>query len=236
MTDSDAKIAANVQRIRQRIADAAQRSGRAAGDVTLVAVTKYVDADAARAVVRAGCQDLGESRPQQLWEKAGDLSDVPVRWHLIGHLQRNKLRRTIPLVHLLHSVDSQRLLQALDDEGQRTQRTIHALLEVNISRDSAKHGFDPADSDSLCRWLEACSYVRVMGLMGMAGIEADASATRRQFALLRELRDRCQAQLGQPFSELSMGMSGDFEIAIEEGATIVRIGSVLYAGLDDGSS
>ena len=116
MRDDATRIAENVAGIRGRIADAAARSGRSADAVTLVAVTKYVAADVIRRVVAAGCRDLGESRPQQLWERAEELADLPIRWHLIGHLQRNKVRRTLPLVTMLHSVDSPRLLAAIDEE------------------------------------------------------------------------------------------------------------------------
>ena len=117
MRDEVARIAENVARVRGRIADAAVRSGRPASQITLVAVTKYVSAEMVRSLVAAGCVDLGESRPQQLWEKATALSDLPVRWHLIGHLQRNKVRRTLPLVTMVHSVDSSRLLAAVEEES-----------------------------------------------------------------------------------------------------------------------
>ena len=116
MPDIAARIAENVARVRGRIAEAAARAGRTASDVTLVAVTKYVSAEMVRPLVAAGCVDLGESRPQQLWEKAAALADLPIRWHLIGHLQRNKVRRTLPLVAMIHSVDSPRLLAAIDEE------------------------------------------------------------------------------------------------------------------------
>ena len=117
MPDLAAQIAENVARVRQRIAEAAARSGRRGSDITLVAVTKYVSADAARALVAAGCHDLGESRPQQLWEKAAALAGLPIRWHLIGHLQRNKIRRTLPLVAMIQSVDSPRLLAGIEEEA-----------------------------------------------------------------------------------------------------------------------
>jgi PLP dependent protein len=233
------QIADNVTRIRERIAAAAARSGRSADDVLLVAVTKYVAADWIRPLVAAGCRDLGESRPQHLWEKATMFSDPPIRWHLIGHLQRNKIRRTLPLTHLIHSVDSPRLLAEIDQEasqgndGDQEKRAVSVLLEVNVSGESAKHGFAPEAIEPLVERLAEYPNVAVRGLMCMAGLEGDALAARHDFATLRRLRDRLLPRCPPNVSldELSMGMSGDFEAAIEEGATIVRVGSALFEGI-----
>ena len=233
MTTADrALIAENVDRVRQRIAAAAARSGRDAGAITLLAATKYVTPTAARFVAEAGCIDLGESRPQQLWEKAAALTDLKVRWHLIGHLQRNKARRTLPLVALIHSVDSAELLADLDRlAGELSCRT-KILLEVHISGDAGKDGFAPEELAPLLEQLPGYRNVEVAGLMGMASLEGGLDAARRDFARLRQLRDRLTGQLppGVSLAELSMGMSGDFEAAIEEGATIVRVGSALFEG------
>jgi uncharacterized pyridoxal phosphate-containing UPF0001 family protein len=154
MVDTSARIADNLAMVRGQIAEAAARSGRAAGDVTLVAVTKYVSADMARRVAEAGCLDLGESRPQQLWEKFAALDGLSIRWHLVGHLQRNKVRRTLPAVAMVHSVDSMRLLAAIDEEAgalgsHHVAAAIAVLLEVNISGEPAKHGFPP-EASSRC--------------------------------------------------------------------------------------
>lgn len=169
-----------------------------------------------------------------------------LRWHFIGPLQRNKARRILPFVSLLHSVDSLKLLEALDrmltEESERAAfperpveepifpETISALLEVRLSDDAAKQGFEPAELLDILPQTAAFRRVKIRGLMGMAGLTATESETRRQFATLRELRDRCRTQCPEfsDFTELSMGMSGDFETAIEEGATIVRVGSILY--------
>jgi PLP dependent protein len=228
------RVAENLARVRGRIAAAAARSGRLAESVTLVAVTKYAGPAAARALLSAGCRDLGESRPQELWSKAAELSDAPIRWHLIGHLQRNKVERTLPLVSLVHSADSRRLIAALDRAAAALGQTVPILLEVNISGDRAKHGFPPEEMSSRLAEAAALRNVRVLGLMAMAGGGGDAEDARRDFVRLRELRDRLRAAApaGITLDELSMGMSGDFEAAIEEGATLVRIGSALFEGAD----
>ena len=197
----------------------------------LVAVTKYVGPDEIRALVAAGCTDLGESRPQQLWERAAELRDLPVRWHIIGHIQRNKVERTLPLVAMVHSLDSLRLAETIDAAaGRIASNRVPVLLEVNISREPAKHGFAPEEIEPLLPKLIELEQIDIRGLMCMAGLEGGGDEARRDFAGLRTLRDRLQA--GCPatvrLDELSMGMSGDYEIAIEEGATIVRIGSALF--------
>lgn len=223
----------NVARVRQRIQEAAARGGRSADDVLLVAVTKYVDASVARCLVQAGCRELGESRPQELWRKSESLAGQPVRWHLIGHLQRNKVDRTLPLVSLLHSLDSQRLLAAIGQTWDPDQPPLPVLIEINISGDEAKHGFTPEQIEGLLPELAETSHVQIRGLMAMTGLWADHDQARRQFAALRELRDRLRPACpdGVTLDELSMGMSRDYEAAIQEGATIVRVGSALVEGL-----
>ncbi len=228
------RLQANLNEVKQRIASAAAQSGRSADQITLVAVTKYVDAAMTGLMFDAGCPTLGESRPQQLWDKAEALQDKPIAWHLIGHLQRNKVKRTVPLVELIHSVDSQRLLKAIDQASAEADKVTRVLLEVNISGETAKHGFT---ADQLVATLHSAnqySHVRIDGLMGMAGLQGDLEDARFQFARLREL-SQTLSQESLPdnvsLTELSMGMSNDFEVAIEEGATIVRVGSALFAGV-----
>lgn len=233
MDGTSGRIAENLAQVRGQIATAAQRSGRQASDVTLLAVTKYVSVDITAQLVAAGCYDLGESRPQDLWSKAATLDNASIRWHLIGHLQRNKLRRTLPLVALLHSVDSARLLEAIESEAALAGRPADVLLEVNISQDPTKTGLPADELPALLDRSGELTNVRVRGLMGMASLEGGLDAARRDFVRLRELRDRLAASCPPQVSltQLSMGMSGDFEVAIEEGATIVRIGSALFEGL-----
>ncbi len=156
-----------------------------------------------------------------------------VRWHLIGHLQRNKIERTLPLVSRIHSVDSLRLLGALETmaENLAPVQPLPVLLEINVSREASKHGFAPEEVDGLAAAVAALKHVRVDGLMTMAAYEEDAERTRPTFAALRELRDRLSATLRRPLPHLSMGMSNDFEVAVEEGATMVRLGTVLFEGI-----
>jgi PLP dependent protein len=243
------RLLENLTAVRGRIADAARAAGRRPDDVRLVAATKYVDAATTARLAALGQLDLGESRPQQLWEKAAALAGTNVRWHLIGHLQRNKVRRTLPHMHLMHSGDSDRLLAELDHEmvaaGQNLpalRRPLAVLLEVNISGETAKHGFSPdafgRTEDDLRQFAERLAkfaHLDIRGLMGMAGLDDNPAAARRDFARLRELRERLARAWSGRFTlaELSMGMSGDFEAAIAEGATLVRVGSALFEGLEE---
>lgn len=227
------RLLENIARVRAKIEVAAIRSGRATDAVTLVAATKYVDAALTRQVAAAGVLDLGESRPQEIWSKAPELADLPIRWHLIGHLQRNKVRRTLPFVSLIHSVDSLRLLEELQTEAARIVQRIEILLEVNISGDETKTGFAPSEMEAALVAAANLPNVQVRGLMSMAGLDTDATAAQKQFAAVRELRDRLQmiAPREVQLSELSMGMSNDFREAIAEGATLVRVGSSLFEGV-----
>ncbi|MCS7304523.1 MAG: YggS family pyridoxal phosphate-dependent enzyme, partial [Thermoguttaceae bacterium] len=220
-------------RVLDRIAEAARRSGRSPEQIRLVAVTKYVGPEEIRLLVQAGCGLLGESRPQALWAKAAALSDLPVQWHLVGHLQRNKVARTLPLVQMIQSVDSLRLLEALNQQAAKLARPIPVLLEVNISSEPTKTGLPPQELEPILAQMPQFPYVQVHGLMTLAGLEGGLERARRDFAALRQLRDRLLPRCpeGVQLQELSMGMSGDFEVAIEEGATMVRIGTALFEGI-----
>jgi pyridoxal phosphate enzyme (YggS family) len=237
--DRGRRIGANVAAIRERVAAACRSAGRAPEAVRLVAVTKYVSADVARLVLEAGVSDLAESRPQAIWSKSEALagSNPASRWHLVGHLQRNKVRRTIPLLSMLQSLDSLRLLEAIGAEAGRdwpADRRLDVLVEVNLTDDPGRSGAAWAAVPELVRAAAAAERVRLRGLMGMAGRpDAAAADARRDFARLRGLRDDLAGTLPDPgmLGELSMGMSGDFEAAILEGATIVRIGSALFEGV-----
>lgn len=225
------RVRANLQRVQAEVGEACRLAGRASTTVRIVGVTKYVGVDEARALVAAGCADLAESRPQRLWEMAAALPSA--RWHLIGRLQRNKVRRTLAVGALVQSLDSPRLLAALDGEAAASGRACDALVEVNLDGDPSRGGVAPGAAAGLVE-AAAGGFVQVRGLMGMAsapgeGIAADSP--RRQFEALRRLRDRLAAD-HPGIVELSMGMSGDFADAILEGATIVRIGSALWEGID----
>jgi pyridoxal phosphate enzyme (YggS family) len=225
-------LASRLQTVEERLRAACRRAGRDRAEVTLVAVTKTVPPEVAAELARLGVTDLGESRPQELWRKAAALPPT-VRWHLVGHLQRNKIEKTLPLVTLIHSVDSLRLLAALEEEAARLGRTVPALLEVNASGEASKHGFAPAEVPGLAAHLIGLRHLLVRGLMTMAAPLDDPQQCRPTFAALRGLRDRLRGELGPPHAleHLSMGMSNDFEVAVEEGATLVRLGSVLFEGL-----
>ena len=236
-----ARCRENLFAVRERIAEACSRAGRRPDDVRLVGVTKYVSVDAARMLLDAGCIDLGESRPQSLWSKAEALAGhhPAARWHLVGHLQRNKIRRTLPVLSRVHSLDSRRLLEAIDEECAAAGRVCDALVEVNLAGDPGRTGVPEAEVAALLEEAGRRRHVRVLGLMGMAALpDGDPAAARRQFARLRGLRDALAARLPTPtgLHELSMGMSGDVVEAILEGATIVRIGSALWEGIPAASS
>ncbi|MEM8944078.1 MAG: YggS family pyridoxal phosphate-dependent enzyme [Planctomycetota bacterium] len=233
MTSSVAKISENAQRVLERIEQAAADAGRLRSEVQLVAVAKYVDIDTTAALVQSGLDLLGESRPQQLWQKAASPALESIRWHMIGHLQRNKVQRTVPLVDLIHSVDSERLLRSIDRAASEHGKKQRVLLEVNTSGDAAKHGLSSVELQKLLPTLTDFSSVEVCGLMTMAAREGGTAVASRNFAALRELRDVVQRECpdGIKLTELSMGMSHDFETAIREGATLVRIGSLLFQGV-----
>jgi len=224
-----ARLRSNLASVRARVSAAAESVGRHPSEITLVAVSKYVDLPTTEALVAAGATDLGESRPQSLVEKAERLGSV--NWHLIGHLQRNKIRRLLPAVRLIHSIDSERLLDALQAECVASNRTVCGLLEVNLTRDSTKTG---ASLDQLRSWLaarERWPAILLEGVMGMSSFDADPDQARREFAEIRTVRDRLAAESGLELPILSMGMSGDFEQAIREGSTCVRVGSALFEGI-----
>ncbi len=232
MSLSQSRVAENLQQVHERIESACARSGRSVDSVNLVAVTKYAELEWVRDLLSLGIEDLGESRPQQLVERAG-LIQQPLRWHMIGHLQRNKARKVLPLVSLIHAVDTLKLLTTLDRLAEELQLQPRVLLEVNVSGETAKHGFAPDELASGWPSVLACNYVQVEGLMTMAPLSADVETARPVFRGLRELRDRLveSSPANMRLPELSMGMSNDFEIGIEEGATQIRIGSSLFTGL-----
>ena len=217
------------------------KAGRAASDITLVGVTKYVGTTEAAELATAGCLDLGESRPQELWRKAGEIASatgIPnntakIRWHFIGHLQRNKITRTLPLVTLIHGVDSERLLAAINEARAAdadNPQPVSVLLEVNTSGESAKQGLNPNDVEQLMAAAPQYPHIAIRGLMTMAALDGGPTVAAKNFAALKQLRDQLKpnAPTCVTLNELSMGMSGDFETAIQEGATIVRVGSLLW--------
>lgn len=221
-----------LEAIRTRVQAACGRVGRSPESVTLIGVTKTVGHEVAQALVDLGVADLGENRPQELWRKSDVVSGA--RWHVIGHLQRNKVERTVGLSSLIHSVDSERLLEAIETEAKRIGKQTAVLLEVNCSGEEAKHGFTPEAVLAFTSNLKPLHFIRIEGLMTMAALADDPEAARPAFRRLAGLRKELRQVLGDqhPLNQLSMGMSGDFEVAIEEGATHIRLGTVLVGGLE----
>ena len=221
-------IANNLRRVRERMADACARAGRDPNDVTLVAVTKYAPIEAVHGLIAEGQTVLGESRPQQLLERAAILTEPRPRWHLIGHLQRNKARKLLPEVDCIHSVDSLRLAEAIDRIAEELGIKPRVFVEVNISGERSKDGFDVIALQTAWPRLERLEHITIGGLMTMAPFTDDPESARPVFRELRELRDRLAADGRWPLPDLSMGLSGDFDIAIEEGATLIRVGHLLF--------
>jgi len=228
-------IRENLEKIRERIARAAELSGRQPSSVKLLAVSKTFPAEDVAEAIRCGQRDFGENRVQELEAKAPHFSacgDKPV-WHLIGHLQTNKAAKAAALADWIHSVDSVRVLEKIDRSA---ERDIRILLELNLSGEEAKTGM-AGGYDALRSLVEAAlnaKHLKLTGLMTMAALGADEKLARATFASLRDLRDRAEREYGIRIPELSMGMSADFEHAIREGSTIVRIGTAIFGGRDYG--
>ena len=220
-------IAANLEEIRRRMADAAQRAGRDPASVRLVAVSKTYPAEAVAAAAATGQRVFGESRVQESRDKIPDCPSG-LEWHFIGHLQKNKVRQALPLFPFFHSIDSTALAGAIDRIAGETGVKAQGLLEVNVSGEETKHGFTPEELRAQFPTLSKLPHLRILGLMTMAPYGDNPEDARPVFRTLRELRDELQSTYQHPLPELSMGMSGDFEPAIEEGATLVRVGSSIF--------
>jgi pyridoxal phosphate enzyme (YggS family) len=234
MDSVTSRIAANYAGVVERIESACRRAGRAASEVRLVAVTKSAEVAWIESLVALGVRDLAESRPQKLCERAA-LIDPSVRWHLIGRLQRNKVRKVLPVAAWIHSVDSLPLLSRIDEISGELGVRPRLLLEVNVSGEAAKSGYQSSELSEAWSVVAAVKNVEVVGLMTMAPFSDSPEAARPVFAGLRALRDQLKTRVASAdLPELSMGMSGDFEVAVEEGATMVRLGSSLFEGLEGG--
>jgi pyridoxal phosphate enzyme (YggS family) len=224
-------ITANLQRVRGRIAAAAERVGRDPAEITLVAVTKTHSPEVILAAYEVGLRHFGENRVEEAAGKVGDLPE-DITWHMVGHLQSRKAALAVDLFDIVHSVDSVKLARRLDRFCSERGQTMPVLLEVNVSGEASKYGFPIADRDTLGAAIAemlSLSHVRVEGLMTMAPIVTDPEDTRPVFRSLRELRDALATRFPQiEWRHLSMGMTDDFEVAIEEGATLVRIGRAIF--------
>jgi hypothetical protein len=220
-----ATLADNVARVREAIA-AVQAAEGISGDVRIVAVTKGHPPDAVRAALRAGLADVGENRVQEALAKQAEVGEA-ARWHLIGHLQTNKARSVAGRFAMVHSVDSVRVAEALAAAAASGGVRVPVLVQVNVAREARKSGCAPDEAAALVERAGALEGLELKGLMTMAPFTGDEAAQRRVFGDLRRLRDALRAS-GRPLPELSMGMSGDFRAAVAEGATVLRLGTVLF--------
>ncbi len=221
-------IRERLPRVLDQVAAAAERAGRDPDSVRIVAVTKGHPLDAVGAAVEAGLRDLGENRVEELDRKHPAFPDGDVRWHMIGHVQRRKAGRAARLASLVHSVDSVRLAEKLSRIGEADGRRVPVLVQVNASGEAAKGGFPAADALDGIRAVAGLAGLRVLGLMTMAPFTADEAALRSTFRRTRALMEAAGAIPGVEGRELSMGMSNDYAVAVEEGSTMVRLGTTLF--------
>ncbi|HFL1972647.1 MULTISPECIES: YggS family pyridoxal phosphate-dependent enzyme [Stenotrophomonas] len=224
------QIAANLITVRQRIADACARVGRDPASVRLLPVSKTVDDARIRMAVAAGCHELGENKVQEAQRKAETMADLGVHWSVIGHLQTNKARYVARFASEFQALDSLRVAEALQQRLQLEDRTLDVFVQVNTSAEPSKYGLEPDAVEAFVQQLPAFDRLHVRGLMTLAIFTPEVERVRACFVRLRELRDQLQrtAPPGLDLSQLSMGMSGDFEVAIEEGATVVRVGQAIF--------
>jgi len=241
----------NLRRVQDRIASAAQRSGRAPDQVTLVAVTKTVELDTIRQLLDLGVRDIGESRVQELAKRAGMIHEYLQRrvawatqppaerrrtgpqWHMVGHLQRNKVRAVLPWTDVIHSLDSLRLAETISAQAQKLDRSANVLMQINATGDKTQFGVAVGAATHLAEQIVTLPALKLLGLMVMAPLLEDPEKTRPVFQRTREVFEEMRGEriVGPDFAHLSMGMSNDYVIAIEEGATMVRIGTALFEGL-----
>ena len=237
------KIAERIKRVQGTVASACARAGREPGDVKLVIVTKSADIEAVKTVVQLGFNHLGENRVQQLKKVSAQVAEFiqqdsgkgklpeKIHWHMIGHLQRNKVRLVLPTTSLIHSVDTLRLAEEINTAAAKLDLCPRVLLQVNTSQEPQKGGVPVGAATHLAEQIETLPNLQLIGLMSMAPLTRDKDTIRASFVRARELFYEMQGEkiVGKQFTELSMGMSSDYEIAIEEGATILRIGSAIFA-------
>jgi len=243
------KLAENLKRIRERIQTACGRSGRRPEDVRLVTVTKTVEVDIIRAVIEMGLLELGENRVQELVKRAGMINEYlsrrrkldpgstppEPRWHMIGHLQRNKVKSVLPWVSMVHSLDNLRLAEEISKEAQHLGITVPVLVQVNVAGEKTKHGIAVGATSHLTEHVRTLPGLQIVGLMTMAPLTNDPEGARPCFRRLREIAEdmRHERVVGPEFTELCMGMTNDFEVAIEEGATTIRLGRALFEGITE---
>jgi PLP dependent protein len=224
------EIPTRLAAVRERIADAADRAGRRGGDIRLIAVSKTHPIDAVRAAADAGQLDFGENKVQEALQKIAQSTDTGLRWHLIGHLQSNKARKAAAAVHAIHAIDSVDLLKKVDQAAVAAERTIDVLVQVDLALEETKFGAPEDAVPGIFAASADCRAVRLTGLMLLPPLAENPEDARPWFVRLRGVRDRLRDS-GVPaerLRELSMGMSHDFPVAIEEGATMVRVGTAIF--------
>lgn len=221
-------LAERIALVRGRIAAAERRSGRAPGAVTLIGVVKTLPAETVAAAVQAGLADLGENRVQEAELHQQSVARTAARWHMIGHLQGNKAGKAVERFDLVHGVDDAGLAEALGRRARGAGRVLPVLIEVNVSGEASKFGADPSALPELLERAAAIEGIEVQGLMTVGAPVERPEDARPGFAMLRTLRDAGEKRLGRTLPHLSMGMSGDYEVAVEEGATLVRVGTALF--------
>jgi pyridoxal phosphate enzyme (YggS family) len=220
-------IAQNLERVREQVAHAATKSGRSADGVELVAISKTHDAAKVREAIESGQTLFGESRVQEARAKIPELPSN-LRWHFVGHLQKNKVRHALPLFELIHSVDSLALARDINRIAEEDGLHPRVLLEVNVAGEGSKFGFTPDKLREDLENLLALPRLSILGLMTIPPIAEETEASRKYFVELRELRDRLQTEFHVDLAQLSMGMTQDFAVAVEEGATLVRVGTAIF--------
>lgn len=223
-------LRARLESVRERIAHAASRAGRDPASVRLVAISKTFGADAIRAAADAGQIEFGENKVQEALQKISETAGLPLRWHLVGHLQSNKARKAASRIDVIHSVDDATLLLRLDEAAAAEGRSIDLLVQVDLAGELTKHGARPGELMPIFAAATSCTSVKLTGLMLLPPAAADPQLTRPYFVALRTLRDDLASRGVDPamLRDLSMGMSDDFEVAVEEGATLVRVGSAIF--------
>jgi pyridoxal phosphate enzyme (YggS family) len=234
VTEKTASIAANLARVRALIATACERCGRRADEITLVAVSKTFSAEAIRAGYTAGLRHFAENRIQEWEAKQGKLGDLEASWHFVGHLQSNKVRRAVHLFDRVDSVDSVPLARKLDSAAAEEGKRLPVLIEVHLGGEATKSGVDESGLAALAEATIALPHLELRGLMTIPPYFDDPTSVRPYFGKLHELRDALSRTCGESLPVLSMGMSHDFEIAIEEGATEIRIGTAIFGERTEG--
>ena len=222
-------VCQNVQRIEERILQACQRSGRSREEIILLGASKYADAEKIRQAYQCGVKVFGESRAQDFLKKLEILKDLPIDWHFIGRLQTNKVKYIIDKVSLIHSVDRPNLAEEINKRAEKIQKVQDVLIEVNVGNEETKGGVSPEELKNLFEYCLNLKNIRVLGLMAIPPYEEDPEKVRPYFIKLRKLKEMLEKDYGIKLPHLSMGMSNDFEVAVEEGATILRIGSALFS-------